>query len=51
VIKPAELTSLSALRMAELASEAGLPDGVLNVVPGLARAPGRRLAGTPMSTW
>ena len=34
VIKPASHTSLSLLRMAELASEAGLPDGVLNVVPG-----------------
>ncbi|MCV6586775.1 MAG: aldehyde dehydrogenase [Marinibacterium sp.] len=34
VIKPAEDTSLTALRLAELASEAGLPRGVLNVVPG-----------------
>jgi gamma-glutamyl-gamma-aminobutyraldehyde dehydrogenase len=34
VIKPASQTSLSLLRIAELASEAGLPDGVLNVVPG-----------------
>src|SRR5207302_8850908 len=34
VIKPSRLSSLSAIRMAELASEAGLPDGVLNVVPG-----------------
>lgn len=34
VLKPAELTSLTALRLAELASIAGLPDGVLNVVPG-----------------
>ena len=34
VIKPAQQTSLSLLRMAELATEAGLPDGVLNVVPG-----------------
>jgi gamma-glutamyl-gamma-aminobutyraldehyde dehydrogenase len=34
VIKPASHTSLSLLRMAELASEAGLPDGALNVVPG-----------------
>jgi gamma-glutamyl-gamma-aminobutyraldehyde dehydrogenase len=34
VIKPASQTSLSLLRMAELAAEAGLPDGVLNVVPG-----------------
>ena len=34
VIKPASTTSLSLLRIAELASEAGLPDGVLNVVTG-----------------
>ena len=34
VVKPAEETSLTALRVAELASEAGLPKGVLNVVPG-----------------
>ena len=34
VVKPAEETSLTALRVAELAGEAGLPKGVLNVVPG-----------------
>src|SRR5450631_793388 len=34
VLKPAEQSPLSALRLAGLASEAGLPDGVLNVVPG-----------------
>jgi len=34
VVKPAEETSLTALRVAELACEAGLPRGVLNVVPG-----------------
>ncbi len=34
VLKPAEQTPLTALRLAELASEVGLPDGVLNVVPG-----------------
>ena len=34
VLKPAEQTSLTALRFAELATEAGLPDGVLNIVPG-----------------
>ena len=34
VLKPAEQTSLTAIKLAELAAEAGLPDGVLNVVPG-----------------
>ena len=34
IVKPAEETSLTALRVAELAMEAGLPRGVLNVVPG-----------------
>jgi len=35
VLKPAEETSLTALRVAELAAEAGVPRGVLNVVPGM----------------
>jgi len=34
IVKPAEETSLTALRVAELASEAGLPRGVLNILPG-----------------
>src|SRR5690606_34397997 len=34
VLKPAEQSPLTALRLAELAAEAGIPDGVLNVVPG-----------------
>jgi gamma-glutamyl-gamma-aminobutyraldehyde dehydrogenase len=43
VLKPAELTSLSAIRMAELAAEAGLPPGVFNVVPGLGETAGQAL--------
>ena len=43
VLKPAEQTSLSALRLAELAVEAGLPDGVLNVVPGFGETAGQAL--------
>ena len=50
VLKPAEQTPLTALRLAELIQEAGFPDGVVNVVTGLRRdsrrgarrAPGRR---------
>jgi len=34
IIKPAEDTSLTAIRVAQIAKEAGIPDGVLNVVPG-----------------
>jgi gamma-glutamyl-gamma-aminobutyraldehyde dehydrogenase len=47
VLKPAELTSLSALRMAELAAEAGLPPGVLNVVPGLGETAGQAIGRHP----
>jgi acyl-CoA reductase-like NAD-dependent aldehyde dehydrogenase len=43
IVKPSRLTSLSAIRMAELAAEAGLPDGVLNVVPGPGGAAGAAL--------
>ncbi len=43
VLKPAEQSPLSALRLAELAAEAGLPDGVLNVVPGFGATAGRAL--------
>ena len=40
VLKPAELTSLTALRLGELALEAGIPPGVLNVVPGFGKIAG-----------
>lgn len=43
VLKPAEQSPLSALRVAELAAEAGIPDGVLNVVPGYGEDAGRAL--------
>jgi gamma-glutamyl-gamma-aminobutyraldehyde dehydrogenase len=43
IVKPAELTSLSALRIAELAAEAGMPEGVFNVVPGLGETAGQAL--------
>lgn len=43
VMKPAELTSLSALRMAELICEAGFPDGVVNMVPGLGNVAGEAI--------
>jgi acyl-CoA reductase-like NAD-dependent aldehyde dehydrogenase len=47
VLKPAELTPLTALRFAELASEAGIPDGVVNVVVGPGRTCGQRLVEHP----
>ncbi|MGH3398188.1 MAG: aldehyde dehydrogenase family protein [Streptosporangiaceae bacterium] len=43
VLKPAEQSPLSALRLAALLSEADLPDGVLNVVPGFGETAGRAL--------
>lgn len=47
VLKPASQSPLSALRLAELASEAGLPDGVLNVVTGPGAVIGDALARHP----
>ena len=47
VLKPAELTPLTALRFAELALEAGLPEGVVNVVVGPGRTCGARLVEHP----
>jgi acyl-CoA reductase-like NAD-dependent aldehyde dehydrogenase len=47
VLKPAELTPLSALRLAELALAAGIPEGVFNVVVGKGSVVGRRLIEHP----
>eukprot|EP00340_Litonotus_pictus_P006135 CAMPEP_0170529162 /NCGR_PEP_ID=MMETSP0209-20121228/17567_1 /TAXON_ID=665100 ORGANISM="Litonotus pictus, Strain P1" /NCGR_SAMPLE_ID=MMETSP0209 /ASSEMBLY_ACC=CAM_ASM_000301 /LENGTH=46 /DNA_ID= /DNA_START= /DNA_END= /DNA_ORIENTATION= len=44
VLKPAEQTPLSILRFGELALEAGLPEGVLNIVPGYGPTAGAALA-------
>ncbi|HUJ87525.1 MAG TPA: aldehyde dehydrogenase family protein [Burkholderiales bacterium] len=47
VLKPAELTPLSSLRVAELAKQVGFPDGVINVVPGYGNVAGQHLAAHP----
>lgn len=47
ILKPSELTSLSTLRIAELAQEAGIPSGVLNVVPGLGHTAGKAIGLHP----
>src|SRR3954454_11845620 len=47
VLKPAELTPLTALRFERIALEAGLPEGVVNVVAGPGRTAGRRLVEHP----
>ncbi|MFB9834279.1 aldehyde dehydrogenase family protein [Actinoallomurus acaciae] len=47
ILKPAEQTPLSALRLAELIAEAGVPDGVVNVVPGYGETAGAALAAHP----
>ena len=47
VLKPAELTPLTALRVAELALDAGLPDGVLQVIPGAGSVVGERFVTSP----
>ncbi len=47
VLKPAEQSPLTALRVAELSAEAGLPEGVLQVVPGLGETAGQALGRHP----
>jgi betaine-aldehyde dehydrogenase len=48
VVKPAELTPLTAMRIAELALEAGIPEGVLTVVPGTGSVVGERFVTHPL---
>lgn len=47
LVKPAEQTSLSLLRLAELSLEAGIPDGVLNVLPGFGETAGAAIGRHP----
>jgi betaine-aldehyde dehydrogenase len=47
VMKPSEITPLSSLKIAELMSEAGMPDGVVNMVPGYGAVAGQYLAEHP----
>jgi aldehyde dehydrogenase (NAD+) len=47
VLKPAEQTPLTALRVAALAQEVGFPDGVINVVPGYGPTAGAAISGHP----
>jgi acyl-CoA reductase-like NAD-dependent aldehyde dehydrogenase len=47
VLKPAEQTPLSAIRLGELLLEAGLPEGVVNIVPGMGPTAGAALAAHP----
>src|SRR4051812_7710815 len=49
VLKPAEITPLTAIRIAELAVEAGLPPGVLTVVPGKGSVVGQRFVTHPLA--
>ncbi|GAB3847804.1 hypothetical protein GCM10029963_29870 [Micromonospora andamanensis] len=47
VLKPAELTPLTAMRLAELADQAGLPEGVFTVLPGRGEVVGERFVSHP----
>lgn len=48
VLKPAEITPLTAMRLAELAREAGLPEGVFTVIPGKGSVVGERFVTHPL---
>ncbi|MFT4010129.1 MAG: aldehyde dehydrogenase family protein [Nocardioidaceae bacterium] len=48
VLKPAEITPLTAIRLGELALEAGIPEGVLNVIPGKGSVVGERFVTHPL---
>ena len=48
VLKPAELTPLTAIRLGELALEAGIPEGVFTVVPGKGSVVGQRFVDNPL---
>ena len=48
VLKPAEITPLTAIRLGELALEAGLPEGVLTVIPGQGSVVGQRFVTHPL---
>ena len=47
VLKPAEITPLTSVRLSEIALEAGIPEGVFNVVVGSGRTVGNRIVGHP----
>ena len=47
VMKPSEITPLTTLRLAEMMQEVGIPDGVVNIVPGYGHKAGQRLAEHP----
>lgn len=48
ILKPSEVTSLSTLYLAELIMEAGIPDGVVNIVPGPGATVGATLVNSPL---
>ena len=47
IVKPAEQTPLTALRLADLAQQAGVPDGVLNILPGMGETTGQAIGRHP----